>query len=211
MSARTRSRLVVLVCICAWWTPSIRADPVLYSTSGTVDISNEPTPQLLGVTEVAAVPDSTGQFTLGQVQINPVDGWSSIAPPNISNSPFDLRLDFNNSNLPSLELKGVFNPVWSGSNVVLLDWAYLGTVTSIVSSNPSLNANLPAPFADAISSPDILKLHIGMWDWGVSKLPLTLTSEEFKTIPEPSTLVLFGVIAALGAHHARTNRRHRSS
>jgi hypothetical protein len=183
---------------------------VVYSTSGTVAIANEPDPQIVGVSGVPAVADSTGQFSLGSVAINPVDGWSNVAAPDVANSPFDIRLDFQGGNLPSLELKGVLNPGSPGPDAVLTGWAYQGTVASIVSSDPSLDANLPAPFADAISSPDILKLHLAMWDWGVTKLPLALTSEELNAVPEPSTLVLFGVITALGVRHASLNRRRRS-
>lgn len=208
MSARMRSRVLALACsLASLWTPSLRANPVLYSTSGTVNIANEPDSQIVGVSGLGAVADASGQLRLGSVRITPTDGFSGVAPPNVSNSPFDLRLDFNSSNLPSLELKGVFNPSWGSTMFLDRDWAYLGTVTSIVSSNPSLDANLPAPFADAISSPEVLQLHIGMWDWGIRELPLTLSSDEFKTVPEPSTVALFGLIAALGVRHACANRR----
>ena len=116
MSARMRSRALALACSLALgWTPSIRANPVVYSTSGTVEIANEPDPQIVGVSGVPAVADSTGQFALGDVRINavsafPVSGWPNVAPPNVANSPFDIRLDFGGGDLPSLELKGVLNP-----------------------------------------------------------------------------------------------------
>lgn len=209
MSARTRSRVAVLLCsLACGWAPSLRADPVLYSTSGTVAVDNEPDNQLYGVSGTAVVPDSAGQYALGSIRINPIDPFNGPPAPHVSDTPFDIRLDFNGG-LPSLELKGVFNTGPFESPFPSVLWAYQGTVTSVTSSDPVLDAGLPAMFTAALADPDVLRLHIGMWDWGISSLPVTMSYEAFQTVPEPSTLLLFGAITAWGVRHARSNRRLR--
>lgn len=211
MIAWTRLTAPALVCFVAWWgTPSLQASPVTYySTWGTVDIRNEPYPHIGGVSGLAAFPDHLGQYTLGTVQITPVSDSGGSTIPNIANSPFDLHLSFSDSSMPSLEFKGVFN-LYVGPFTKDLNWGYLGTVSSITSSNPSLDANLPVPFANALSNPDILQLHMGMWDWGIRELPLTLTIIDPVSVPEPSTLLVFGATAAAGFGLQRAKRRHRA-
>lgn len=209
MLARKRLTALVLVwlLVCGY-APSVRADPLVYSTWGTVDLGNEPNHQLQGVSGVLASPDRAGLFSLGSAPINAVDPFNGPAPPSVSNAPFDIHVVFN-GNLPSLELKGVFNPGVFVDRTGL-NYEYVGTVTSVVSSNPSLDASLPAPFAVAVSDPGILSLQLGMWDWSVSDLPITLSSQQLYAIPEPSNLLLFSASVAFGVFYVRANRRRRA-
>lgn len=210
MLAWKRLATSVVVCLIACgYTPSLRADPLVYSTWGTVDLGNEPDHQLQGVSSTPASPDSAGQFSLGSAPINAVDPFAGPAPPSVSNTPFDIHVVFNN-NLPSLELKGVFNFGEFVDRTGFHYDDYNGIVTSVVSSNPSLDANLPALFAAAISDPGVLALQMGMWDWSVPALPITLSSQQLYAVPEPNSTLVFGAAAVLGALYVRAGRRRRA-
>src|SRR5262249_19101137 len=102
----------IFVAIALTWaaTPAA-ADSVVLSTSGTIDISNEPDHQLYGVTNQAT--DTSGLMNLGYINILPPDLWGGTPWPSISNTPFDITVGFGQG-LPTLELKGLWNPRTDG-------------------------------------------------------------------------------------------------
>jgi|GEM_PF-2574422 len=189
--------------------PSAGAEPITYSTSGTVAIANEPDHQLYGLTGVS--PDGTlppgnadgnryppGLIKLGYVNIIPPDGEGPL--PHVSNTPFDVKLAFNNG-LPTLELKGTLDGSGSSNENGSTSFFYVGKVASVTSSDPALNVNLPAPFADIVAHPERLTLRMGTWDWGVDKLFL---SAAYSPVPEPSSAAVFlGALGGLGWYARR--------
>lgn len=196
------------------WAAPAGADPLLYSTSGTVVIDNEPNHELIGIAgrspwgsvvpipaSSPASPPATAVIPLGDVPITPIrafaDGKGPNGPvPHVDNSPFDVKVTFNDPGLPSLNFQGTLRPAANDSERGPGFDAYVANVTSITSSDPSLNPSLPPPFADVLSNPRGLTVRLGMWDWDINRISLT---GYYTPVPEPSTLTIgLAGLAGLG-------------
>ncbi|HKM53005.1 MAG TPA: hypothetical protein VJY33_06300 [Isosphaeraceae bacterium] len=185
-----------------------RADPITFSTSGTIATSNEPDQSLHGVTGESlngTLPASpmneeypAGLLKLGTVAITAIHPFRPSGPvPAFNDAPFDIKLAFTGG-LPTLELKGTMQ---NQGGVV----AALGSVTSVTSSDPSKNGLLPPIFADILGHPESLALNVGMWDWDVTRLNV---SASYAPVPEPSSVLVFlGLIVVLGARAQRSQAR----
>lgn len=192
--------------------PAARAEPITYSTSGTVAIANEPDHQLYGLTPDGQLPPGTavgdypyaygGDIRLGYVQIIPVNGGPRSGPnPEINNTPFDIKLAFNNG-LPTLEFKGTISERgaagYPNGLEELSDYSYVGKIDSVTSSDPALIVNLPAPFADIAAHPERPMLVMKTWKPYDNRLYLSLAYDpHVAPVPEPSSAAVF--LGALGS------------
>jgi hypothetical protein len=182
-----RASIFVAVLL-AWASAPAAADAVVLSTSGTIDISNEPDHHLYGVTNQAT--DTSGLMNLGYIKISPPDLWNGSTWPLISDTPFDITVGFGQG-APSLELRGLWNDQPGGVDGM----GYYGKVTSVTSSAPAMNSLLPAPFADLVTHPGDLTVSTYFPDFGISKLPVYGVFEP--SAPEPGSAVCF--LAIVGA------------
>lgn len=213
-NARTWAAVLGLVAMARGATPA-SAVAITYSTSGAIATSNEPDRTLHGLTgastadvvpvasTVAPYPASVDALSLGSIAIKPIDPFSgSAAAPALAGAPFDIRVAFSDG-APTIEIKGVIR---SDGDFGI---PYLGQVTSITSLAPTLNAALPPQFAGALAHPGDLTVRVGMWDWGISSLPVYAA---FQPVPEPSTwAVLAAGMAALAIHRRRSASREDSA
>jgi hypothetical protein len=186
------------------------ADPITFSTSGTIDIPNEPDKALSGVTGESITGSNSPlpvfgiswPYDFGSVNILPIyafqvpgSDYVNPPPPDYAHTTADIKVSFSDAGIPSLDIKAAFG------NFDYEHLAYIGNVTSIASSNPALNGNLPPQFAAMLANPEGLKLKIGMWDWGTTSVSIAAT---YQPVPEPATITIFLALAVgLGFH-----RRH---
>lgn len=179
------------------------ADPITYSTAGTVDVPNEPDKTLYGVSgaAVAGSVPPPGEYTVltewpyrfGSVNILPIraveqPGVPGNPIPDYAHATADVTVTFSDPAIPTLNIKAAFGEYNYDYS------AYVGNVAAITSSNPALNSSLPAEFAAMLANPAGLKLKIGMWDWDVESVPIFATYNP-TPVPEPSTAALFAVLA----------------
>jgi hypothetical protein len=182
-------------------SPIASASPITYSTTGNVDIPNEPDKTLVGATGqsidgVNSFPSTIGTvWNLGFVNILPLSGTPSPdgSPdnpiPDYKHTSADITIAFSDASTPTLNIKAAFGPYTANG----INFANTATVNSITSSNPALDANLPPLFAGMLHNPGATTLQIGMWDWGITSVPLYLT---YQPVPEPSTITVFITLAA---------------
>jgi hypothetical protein len=196
-------------------SPNATADPVYFSTSGTIP-SDEPDQALHGVSQAS----SAGLFSfkgldgvyrdfmqLGEINVLPIDGFDGVGFPIFGSKPFDIHVDFSNG-VPSLEVKGSFNGRFISDGFAE---GWVGSIQSITSSAPNLNFELPAPFGEMIAHPENGYIAIGADDWDFTRLAVYAVYQPMPiAVPEPTTLLIF-TASATGLGLARRRRSHRAS
>jgi len=189
------------------------ADPVTFSVWGTFPSWNEPDKNFTGVvqaplssvfTATNALSTKTFELTpLGTVHILPQEPFPPSGPiPDFYNAPFDFHVEFvNEPSLPSLEIKGVMAGGISYDGPLGVN--PFAPITSITSSAPEFNANLPAPFIDMIEHPDRVSIGLNVTDWSITELPVYAIYSP--NVPEPATCAVM-VAGFLGLAWRRRRR-----
>lgn len=167
------------------------AEAVRYSTSGQVALGYGTIP-LQGVTDVALADD--GKFlSFGSI---PSRGQAG----GMMQGDFRVRFDFREG-LPSIDVAGTIG--WVGYN---FDMPAIDPVVT-TSATAAEIARYPAVFRDLLAHPDWL--HTSSFNNGVSPVIIGASvhvedPNELRPVPEPSTLLAFGLaLAGVGWRAAR--------
>ena len=194
--------LLVTPLIALNFAPTVRADPIPYSSSGYVGAQGgDP----IGNFSI----DATSGFLLGPGSLQLATFQAPTVPTGatltFTNMPFDISVQFDtNGNSPSdlsfLNLQGMLNGVLTGAS----DSSVVATVTSIQSSGP-----VPLPFS--VSSFDVLTPQT-LAPSGIDGGSTTLIGQvSAMSMPEPTPLALLGILAvgtALRSGIRRIRRRN---
>lgn len=185
------------------------AAPLLFTTTGDARVSNEATNRFVGVTGASPSNTQTGIWSdlstpalqIGDIQVSTTPNKKGVIPtPEFSAAPFDIKVNFSGTKVPTLEFQGTFD----GSAAT----GALGTITSITSLNPAKNANLTGLFAEMFNDPSNAHIRLAPYTTGDATLGIYVWYAPAATpVPEPSTLAVFAAgLVGLGLRHRFARR-----
>jgi PEP-CTERM motif len=172
---------LMILALAAGSSRDVKADPVLFSTSGHFDLLSG-TGNLVGVNNVGAASHQVGTIPLGD------------QPAPQAEVPFHIQFRFNDG-LPPIDVTGTVNhDIYYNPDFSVLD--------PVVTTSATLAQRglYPADFQDLIVHPDWLHLtSFGGWfSWGIEPLGITFSvhpedPNEVRVVPEPSSVAVFAM------------------